>query len=87
MLKKNAPSNFISSSMFVPIASTEFTELPIEEQVKGLRREVIDIKRRVREMELAYLELEEEEDPNSDEILLSSTNESFSPPYKKKKNY
>lgn len=77
MLKKNAPSNHFPC--FVAITSEEFSTLPLEAQVKALTREVIDLKRRVREVELAYMEVKEDESSSDENEIIDL---SYSPPRK-----
>ena len=83
MQKKHAPSNRFPS--FVSIASEEFAELPLEVQVRTIAREVVDLKRRLREVELAYLEVKEDEEDEDDEeemISLNSQTDEYLPPKK-----
>ena len=67
------------------IASEEFAELPLEVQVRTIAREVVDLKRRLREVELAYLEVKEDEEDEDDEeemISLNSQTDEYLPPKK-----
>lgn len=84
MQKKHAPSNRFPS--FVSIASEEFGQLPLEVQVRTIAREVVDLKRRIREVELAYLEVkedeEDEDDQEEDMISLNSQTDEYLPPKK-----
>lgn len=79
MQKKYAPSNFPrTKSQFLD--PSMFNRLTPEAQVQRLFSEVLDLKRRVRECELAYLEVLEEEsgdEPDSIELMSSTEEPSF----------